>query len=167
MFTEFGQNTAGVLRMEEGDIQTFCTLAGSLVDKTSLRVFAELGEDAAGGLRVEEGDVQAFGTLAGLLVDEAHALLADLGECVGNAVLDAEGDVVYTLVALVEPLLNGAFGRCGLEELELHLTALQEGGLHLLVLDDFRCITLQAQHVLEERQTLFNTLDGNAQMLNV
>ena len=52
-------------------------------------------------------------------------------------------------------------------KLQLHLAALQEGGLHFLILHSFHCVTLQAEHVLEERQALFNALDGNAQVLNV
>ena len=58
---------------------------------------------------MQEGDVQTLGTLAGLLVDEAYALLADLGQTLGHTVLHAERYVVYALVALVEPLLDGAF----------------------------------------------------------
>ena len=59
---------------------------------------------------MQEGDVQLLGTLARLLVDETNALLADLSQCVGYAILDAECHVVNTLVALVEPLLDGALG---------------------------------------------------------
>ena len=36
-----------------------------------------------------------------------------------------------------------------------------------LVLYYFCCITLQTQHVCEERQAFLNALNGNAQMLNV
>ena len=43
---------------------------------------------------MQEGDVQAFGALARSLVDEAHALLAHLCQCVGHAILDAEGNPV-------------------------------------------------------------------------
>ena len=71
-------------------------------------MLAELGEDAHGALRVQEGDLQTVGTLAGSLVDEADALLADLSQSVGYAVLYAESYVVYAFVALVEPLLDGA-----------------------------------------------------------
>ena len=57
---------------------------------------------------MQEGNVQAFGTLARFLVDQAHALLRYYGETLGHTVLYAEGHVVHTLVALVEPLLDGA-----------------------------------------------------------
>ena len=79
---------------------------------------------------MQEGDVQLLCALARLLVDETNALLADLSQCVGYAVLYAECDVVYTLVALVQPLLNGALRRCWLQQFQLHLTAAQEGSLH-------------------------------------
>ena len=59
---------------------------------------------------MEEGDVQAFGTLAGLLVNQAYALLRHFCQTFGNTVLYAECHVVNTLVALVEPLLDGALG---------------------------------------------------------
>ena len=73
-------------------------------------MLTEFGEDTAGRLRVEEGDVQALCTLAGSLVDETNTLLADLGKAIGHAVLNAEGHMVHTLVALVEPFLDGALG---------------------------------------------------------
>ena len=116
---------------------------------------------------MQECDVQTLGTLAGLLVDEAHTLFTDFGESTGHTVLNAESYVMHTLVALVKPFLNGALGRCRLEQFQLHLTAAKEGGLHLLVLYYFCCITLQAQHVSEIRQALLNALNCDAQMLNV
>ena len=130
-------------------------------------MLAEFCEDAAGRFWMEEGDVQPLSTLTGLLVDEAYALLRNFGKTFGHTVLHAEGYVVYALVALVEPLLDGALGACRLQQLQLHLATAQESGLHLLVFNNFCCITLQAQHVCEERQALFDALDGNAQMLNV
>ena len=57
---------------------------------------------------MEEGDVQPLSTLTGLLVDQAHALLRYFCQTFGNTVLYAECYVVNTLVALVEPLLDGA-----------------------------------------------------------
>ena len=116
---------------------------------------------------MEEGNVEAFGALAWSLVNEADALLADLGQSFGYTVLNAEGYVVHALVALVEPLLDGALGACRLQEFQLHLTALQESGLYFLVFYNLDVVTLQTQHVLKVRQAFFNALDGNAQMLNV
>ena len=91
---------------------------------------------------MQEGDVQTLSALTRLLVDETNALLADLGQCVGYAILYAECYVVYALVALVQPLLDGALRRCWLQQFQLHLTAAQEGCLHFLVLYNFSCITL-------------------------
>ena len=96
-------------------------------------MFAKLGQHAASRLRVEEGDVELLGTLARSLVDEADALAVALCQSIGHTVLNAESHVVHTLVALVEPLLDGALGRCRLKQFELCLAALQEGCLHLLV----------------------------------
>lgn len=96
-------------------------------------MFAKLGEYAHRRFGVEEGYVEVLGALARCLVYEAYALAVALGQCLGHAILDAEGHVVHAVVALVEPFLYGAVGRRGLEELQLHLAAFQEGGLHLLV----------------------------------
>ena len=98
---------------------------------------------------MEEGDVQVLCALAGSLVDEAYSLLVAFGQGVAHAVFDAEGHVVYSVVAFVEPLLDGAFGRGGLQQFEFHLAALQEGGLHFLVGHLFNGVTLQPQDVLE------------------
>jgi hypothetical protein len=57
---------------------------------------------------MQEGNVQTLGTLARLLVNQTHALLRYLGEAFSHTVLYAESYVVYTLIALVEPLLDGA-----------------------------------------------------------
>ena len=116
---------------------------------------------------MQEGDVQTFGTLAGLLVNEAYALLANLCQCFGYTILYAECYVVNTLVAFVQPFLDGALRRCGLQQLKFNLAALQEGGLYFLVLYRLNGITLQPQYILKEWKALFNALDSDAQMLNV
>ena len=71
-------------------------------------MLAELGQNATGALRVKEGNVQTLSALARFLIDEADTLLADLSQSFGNSVLYAESYMVHTLVALVEPLLDGA-----------------------------------------------------------
>ena len=73
-------------------------------------MFAKFREDAAGRFWMEEGDVQPLSTLTGLLVDQAHALLRYFCQTFGNTVLNAECHMVNTLVAFVEPLLDGALG---------------------------------------------------------
>ena len=102
-----------------------------------------------------------------LLVYQAYALARHLSQGIGHTVFNAESHMVNTLIALVQPLLDGALGTCRLQQLQLHLATLQESGLYLLVFYYFCCITLQPQHVGEERQGLLNALDCNAQMLNV
>jgi hypothetical protein len=57
---------------------------------------------------MQESNVQALGTLTRLLVNQANALLRYFSETVGYTVLNAESNMMYTLVALVEPLLDGA-----------------------------------------------------------
>ena len=116
---------------------------------------------------MQEGYIQVLCTLAWLLVNQTDTFLADFSQCIGNTVLYAEGNVMYTLVAFVKPLLDRALRRCGLQQFQFHFTTLQEGGLNFLILYRFNGITLQSQYILKVRQTLFNTLDGNAQMLNV
>ena len=83
-------------------------------------MFTKFCQDAAGALRMQEGDVETLGTLAGLLVDEAHTFVADLSQGIGHPILNAEGYMVHTLVTLVEPFLNGALGRCGLQQFSPH-----------------------------------------------
>ena len=73
-------------------------------------MFTKFGQDAASGLRVQESDVQTLSALAWSLVDETDAFLADLGQSLGYTVLYAECYMVHTLVALVEPLLDGTLG---------------------------------------------------------
>jgi len=73
-------------------------------------MFAEFCENTASRLRMQEGDVQALGTLTRLLVNEAYALLRHFCQTFGNTVLYAESYMVNTLIALVEPLLDGALG---------------------------------------------------------
>ena len=116
---------------------------------------------------MQEGNVQTFSALTRFLVNQTHALLADLSQSFGYTVFHTEGYMVNALVAFVEPLLDCALGTCRLQQFQLHLATAQEGGLHFLVFHYFSCITLQAQHVSEERQALFDALDGYAQMLNV
>ena len=57
---------------------------------------------------MQESDVKALGTLARSLVNEADTLLANLSQGIGYAILNTEGNMVNTLVTLVEPLLNSA-----------------------------------------------------------
>ena len=108
-------------------------------------MLAKFGQNAACRLRVKECDVQSLGALTWSLVDEANALLVTLCKCIGSAVLNAECHMVHSLVAFVEPLLDGAFRRCRLEKLKLCLATLQEGGLHFLVFNHFYCVTLQSR----------------------
>lgn len=55
---------------------------------------------------MKECDVEVFCTLAWSLVDEADFLAFAFSESVSYAILDAESNMVNTLVALVKPLLD-------------------------------------------------------------
>ena len=116
---------------------------------------------------MQESNVQTLGTLTGLLVNQTDTLFSNLSQSVGNSILNAECYMVYTLIAFVEPLLDGALRTCRLQKFQLDFTTLQESGFHFLIFYSFYCITLQAQYILKERKAFFNALDGDAQMLNV
>ena len=128
---------------------------------------AELGEDAHGALGMEEGNVHGVSALAGSLVDKANLSCLSLNECVGHAVLNAECRVVHALAALLEISSNGALGRCRLKELQLHLTNLEEGGLHFLVFYYLGLVALQAENILEIGEHFFNAFNGDADVLNL
>ena len=130
-------------------------------------ILAEFGEDSDGALRMQECDVEAVSTFAGSGINEADSLLIALGKRTCHAVFNAEGHMVYALVALVEPFLDGALGACGLEEFQLDLTDLEEGSLNFLILDHFGLVTFQSKDIFEIRQHLINTLYSNAQVLNL
>src|SRR5574344_368145 len=116
---------------------------------------------------MKECDIEILGTLAWSLVNQAQSLFITLCQCIGNAILNTESHMVNTMVALVEPLLDCALRRCRLKQFELHLSTFQECGLHLLVGHFLYCITLQSQYILKVRERFFDTLDTNAQVLNV
>ena len=129
---------------------------------------AELSEDAQGALGVQEADVEAFGAAATLLVDEAHTLLLGLVEGLVG-VLHSESDVVHAALAAV--LLNesgdGALGAGRLQELDFHVTAAEESGLHFLVLNFFDGIALQTHNVLPVADSLVEVGHSNANVFNV
>ena len=108
---------------------------------------AEFGEDTAGGFRVSEADHEVLGAGAGGLVDEAHFLGGQLVEgFVGVGY--REGDVVDALAAVLDELRDGALRTCRLQELDLGLAHLEEGGLYLLVGDLFDVVAFHPEDVL-------------------
>ena len=130
-------------------------------------IFAELCEDADGAFRMQESNLQTVSALAGSLVDEADTLAVALSESFSHAVLDAESDMMNAATAVVEILLNSAFWACGLQQFQLHFANLQEGGLDLLVFNNFGLVALQTQNVFEIGKNLVNALHGDAQMFNL
>ena len=52
--------------------------------------------------------VQILSALAWCLVNKADSLTVTLSECVGNTVLNAESNMVNTLITLVKPFLDCA-----------------------------------------------------------
>ena len=129
---------------------------------------AKLGEDAEGALGMEETDMESFGTATRLLVDEADALFFAFSES-SVSVLNCKGDMVHATLATI--LLNeggdGAFGTGGLEELDFHVTAAEESGLHFLVLNFFDGIALQTHNVLPVADSLVEVGHSNADVFNV
>ena len=110
--------------------------------------------------------MEAVGTVTGSLVDETDALLVAHGECFAHAVFHLERNVVNATSAVVEELLNGAFGACGLEEFEFHLADFQKSGLDLLVFYNFSFVHFQSEDVAEVGQYLVDALHRDAQMFN-
>ena len=92
---------------------------------------------------MEECDVQTVGTVTGSLVDEADALAVAHGECFAHTVFNLEGNMVNALATVVEELLNGAFGACGLQEFQLNFADLEESSLYLLVFYNLDVVALQ------------------------
>lgn len=132
-------------------------------------VLTKFKQSTAGSLGVEESDVEAFGATARSLVNHATALVLDLLEGVGHTILDSKRNVLDAAAAavLLDKLGDGALGACGLEQLNLCLAHLEESGADMLVLNLLDGETLEAKHLLVERNGLVKTGDGNADMLNV
>lgn len=114
---------------------------------------------------MQESNLQAVCTATGSLVDKADTLGIALSQRIGNTILNLEGYVVNALAAIVQELLNGALGACGLQQLNLDLTNLQEGGLYLLILYYLLLVELKAQNVCVVRQYVSNALNSNAEDL--
>lgn len=91
---------------------------------------------------MEECNAETISTTTGSLVDKTNALLVAHCESLAYAILNLESYMVNTLAAIVEELLDGAIGTCGLKKLNLNLTNLQESGLNLLVLNNLTLIIL-------------------------
>ncbi len=119
-------------------------------------VFTQFHEGADGRFGVEEGDVEPFGALAGGLVDQAAAFFLSLGESVGHAVLDREGDMLDASAAAVvgDEFRDGAFGSGAFEQLDFCLSDFEEGGLYFLVSYFFDGKTFKAENVLVEGDSL-------------
>src|SRR3954452_22995438 len=92
----------------------------------------DLGEHRAGGGRVQEGDAGAADAGAGRLVDEAHALLAQRGEC-GVDVGDLVGDVVQSRAVAGQEAPDRRVRRERAQELDVVLADVQQDGLHPLL----------------------------------
>ena len=107
-------------------------------------LLAKFCQHAACRFRMQEGYVEVLGSFPRRFVDKAQALAFAFGQGVAYSVFDAEGYVVYAVVALVKPFLDSALGRRRLKQFKLHLAAFEKGGLDFLVCDLFYCVTLKA-----------------------
>jgi len=67
----------------------------------------------------------------------------------------------------VDELGDGALGAGGLQELDLGLSELEEGGLDLLVFYNFDVVALRAQYLLVVGELFFDALHGDAEMFDV
>ena len=116
---------------------------------------------------MQESDVQLLGAKAGSGVNQAYALAFNLYEGFLHAVLYAEGYVVNTLVAFLQPLGDRTLGACALEELELDFSAAQERCLNFLVGYLLSGIMLQTKNFREVGQCCLNAFHGDTEVLNV
>src|SRR5574344_975740 len=130
-------------------------------------MLTEFREYSASRFRVKESDIQALSAFARCLVNYANTLFITFSQCICHAVLNAECYVVNTMVTFVEPFLDCAVRRCRFQEFQLHLTALQESSLNLLVSHFFDVITLQSQYIFEVSGRFFNTLNSYSKMFDV
>ena len=71
---------------------------------------------------------------------------------------------MYAFATVLNELCDGAVGRCGLQQLQLCLSNLQERCAYLLVLYGLNVVTLESQYLLIIRKGLLNALYSNAQM---
>ena len=128
--------------------------------------FAQLSEDATSALGMQEGDFQTVCATTGSLVYQADAICLALCQGFCYAIFNLEGNMVNAATAIVQELLDCALGACGFQQLNLYLTNLEEGGLHLLVFNNLLLVELQTENVGVVGENLCNVLDSNAQMFN-
>lgn len=129
-------------------------------------MFAKLCEYAACRLRMQERDVQVFRAFAWSFVYQAKSFALAFGQSFCNSVLYTESNMVYAMVAFVEPFLYCTVGRCRLKQFQFHLATLEKSRFYLLVGHFFNCVAFKSQHILEIGQSFFNALYGYAQMFN-
>ena len=115
---------------------------------------------------MQEGNVQTIGTLARSLVNEAYALLVTHGKSFAHTILHLECYMMNATSAVVQELLYGALGACGLQQFQFNLANLQEGSLYLLVFHHFGLVDIKSQYIAEIGQHGINALHGNAQVFN-
>ena len=130
-------------------------------------MLAELCKDAHCALGVQEGNVQLLGTFARGFVDETYAGFFGFFQGIGYAVFHTEGHVVHALTFLFDEFGNGAFGRCGFQQFEFHLTAFEECSLYFLVCHFFYVVSLQSQYVFKVWKSLFDAFNGYSDVFNV
>ena len=105
---------------------------------------------------MQESDIQVLSSLTRSLVDKTYSLSITLCQCICHAILNAESNVVNTMIALVEPFLDSTVWRCRLQQFQLNLTTLQKSCLHLLIRNLFYCVALKSQNVFEIRKSFLN-----------
>jgi len=141
-------------------------LSHPYVDLLGVSMVAQLSEDPDRALRVKETDVETFCSLTRLLVDQLDTLVCELLKCF-VCIGYSEGDVMDAFPTLLDELCDSAFRRGSFEQFDLRLTDLEEGCLHLLVSYFFDVVALQSEDTFVIRQRCFDTLYGDAKMLDV
>ena len=112
-----------------------------------LRVLTEFNQGTSRGLGVQEGDIEAFGATTRLLVEYTSTFFLNFGESGGNAVFDAESDVLNaaTTAIFLDKLSDSTFRACGLEKFNLGFTDLEEGGFYVLVFNFLDSIAFETE----------------------
>ena len=115
---------------------------------------------------MQEGNLQTISTATGSFVDKTDAICIALCQSLGYTILYLEGYMVNATATIVQELLDGAFGACGLQQLNFYFAYLEECGLYLLVLNNLFLVELQSENVGVVGENFCNVLDGNAQMFD-
>ena len=115
---------------------------------------------------MEEPDLETLGTRAGRLVHKRNALRLRPAQG-GGRVIDGEGDVMQPLPPLGKKTGDGTVGGGGFQQLDLRLADPEERRADLLVGHLFDGIARCSEELLEDRDRIRKTPDGDADVFDV